>query len=596
MFEKKCVSLYSLNKTMMLKKLFISAALVATCVQMNAQNAAPDYKGSSNNNPISASVFCADPTALEYKGRLYVYGSNDHQQFIKNGKKGDNGYGDIKSLVVFSTDDLVNWTFHGTIDVAKLCASWTGNPWYKGFMNSWAPSVTWRTAEDGTDEFFLYFANTSHGVGVLQANSPVGPWKSPLKESMINRDTPGVLPCNWIFDPGVMIDEDGTGWISFGGGDPNSQGSDLQPNNACLAKLKPSMTALDGKPIKIPAPYHFEASELNVIGGKYVYTYCSSWATRNDNDWNTYKQEQGISVAKPGACTMCYMVSDNPMDPASWKYKGVYGPHPGTSANNHSHLHKFQGKYYHIYHSGALLKSMKDAKAVDESCGTYRSICVNKATVSEGTQSISAVTLDLAGVTAIKNMNPYEWQEAETMATCGGISYENFSNIKKNTRINTLGNDASENIQVKMEAGSWISQRGLDFGEKGAAKFTLRVKGTGTMGICIGRPVRPAATIEFSSAEMEEHAIELDASRFNGVKNIFFSITSGDNIFIDAWQFTEADPDGILDVESGSLIFQKSYDLFGRSLSDTSHQGIVIEQYTDENGITHSRKRYISHP
>ena len=175
------------------------------------------------------------------------------------------------------------------------------------------------------------------------------------------------------------------------------------------------------------------------------------------------------------------------------------------------------------------------------------------------------------------------------MATCGGISYENFSNIKKNTRINTLGNDASENMQVKMEAGSWICQRGLDFGEKGAAKFTLRVKGTGTMGICIGRPVRPAATIEFSSAEMEEHAIELDASRFNGVKNIYFSVTSGDNIFVDAWLFTEADPDGILDVESGSLIFQKSYDLFGRSLSDTPHQGIVIEQYTDENGITRRR-------
>ena len=50
----------------------MTAALVATCIQMNAQKLATSYKGTSNNNPISASVFCADPTALEYNGRLYV--------------------------------------------------------------------------------------------------------------------------------------------------------------------------------------------------------------------------------------------------------------------------------------------------------------------------------------------------------------------------------------------------------------------------------------------------------------------------------------------------------------------------------------------
>ena len=58
----------------MYKKLFLTAVLMAACIEMNAQTAAPDYKGTSNNNPISACVFCADPTALEYKGRLYVYG------------------------------------------------------------------------------------------------------------------------------------------------------------------------------------------------------------------------------------------------------------------------------------------------------------------------------------------------------------------------------------------------------------------------------------------------------------------------------------------------------------------------------------------
>ncbi|MBR4433689.1 MAG: hypothetical protein IKS80_04190 [Bacteroidaceae bacterium] len=104
--------------------------------------------------------------------------------------------------------------------------------------------------------------------------------------------------------------------------------------------------------------------------------------------------------------------------------------------------------------------------------------------------------------------------------------------------------------------------------------------------------MRPAATIEFSSAEMEEHTIELDAAKFNGIKkNIFFVVTSGENVFVDAWQFTEAGTDGIVDVENATPSHRQRYDLSGRILSDTPHRGIVIEQYTDEHGIT--RKRVI---
>ena len=223
----------------MYKKLFLTAALIAACASTNAQSIATDYKGSGNNNPLSANIFCADPTALEYNGRLYVYGSNDHQEFMANNKKNDNTYGNIKSIVVFSTDDMVNWTFHGTIDTKKICSSWTNNPWYVGYGVSWAPSVTWRHNETtDKDEFFLYFCNSSHGVGVLKAESPIGPWKSPNNKLMIHRDTPGATPCSAVFDPGVTVDENGVGWISFGGLDPVDGGDSFNPKNARIVKLK----------------------------------------------------------------------------------------------------------------------------------------------------------------------------------------------------------------------------------------------------------------------------------------------------------------------------------------------------------------------
>ena len=94
----------------MKKYLLITAVMMAVCSPSKAQTTATDFKGAGNNNPISANIFCADPTALEYNGRLYVYGTNDSQEFVANGGKGDNTYGKIKSLVVFSTDDMVNWT------------------------------------------------------------------------------------------------------------------------------------------------------------------------------------------------------------------------------------------------------------------------------------------------------------------------------------------------------------------------------------------------------------------------------------------------------------------------------------------------------
>lgn len=586
--------------TNMYKKLFMGVAMMATCISASAQTAAEDYK-ESNNNPISANVFCADPTALEYNGRLYVYGSNDHQEFLAQGKKGENSYGNIKSIVVFSTDDMVNWTFHGTIDTRKLCANWTTNPWYQGYGVSWAPSVTWRHNEqNGKDEFFLYFCNSSHGIGVLKAESPIGPWKSPLSRLLIHRDTQGATPCSAVFDPGVTIDENGVGWLSFGGLDPVDGGNGFNTKNARIVKLRASMTSLDGPITKVLAPYHFEANELNVIDGKYVYTYCTNWSNRSEtvNDWNAYKAEKGITGSAPEACQMCYLVSDNPLDPDSWVYKGMYGPHPqnGTN-NNHSHLQKFGNNYYYIFHNASLKEKMKAAGTIDASTGIFRSICVNKVTVNESTATINQASTGLKGAAQIKNVNPYELQQMETMANCGGVEYEDYTNIKKNTQISELGNDASENMQVGMKAGSWVLLKNVDFGTTGAAKFTLRAKGTGSIDIRTAgtSPRNTIATIAFSSTEMADHTIEIPAEKlekFKGVKSyLYFFVTAAEEVYVDAWQFTESDPSGIVEIETGKKVMQQSYDLLGRKLSDAnSHRGMIIKQYTDENGVKCSRK------
>ena len=568
----------------MQQRITLLATLLAITLQASAQTMATNYKAIGEGNPISASVFCADPTAIDYQGRLYVYGTNDHQQYIRNNKKGSNGYGNIKSLVVFSTDDMVNWTFHGTIDVGKICGSWCGQ--------SWAPSAVWRTTADGSEEFFVYFANGGGSVGVIKGSSPIGPFRSPLSNALIRHGMPGVDPCNWVFDPGVVIDDNGTGWIAFGGGDPQSTGSNLWPGNSRIAKLKPSMTALDGSAVNMPAPYLFEASELNMMNGRYVYTYNTSWSDRND--WSKFAKRG--SYPAPSSCSMCYMVSDNPLDPDSWEYRGEYVPNEGNFGmgwgNNHTHLHKYEGEYYLFYHSTVLEQAMKNGGAMNSDASGYRSIGVNKAIVNESTQKISKLTLTKSGVSAIRNLDPYTLQQAETMATSGGVSYENFTNITKATNINTLGNDASRNLQVKMSAGAWTQVRKVDFSSQGATSFMLRAKGTGTLEVRLNsKTAKASATLDFSSTAFEDHVINVDPTVFKGVKTVYFVFTSATNVQFDAWQFTNEQPDAIALPTNTTPSTVTTYDLSGRRLT-TRHprHGIVIQQYTDGNGTKRTRK------
>ena len=197
----------------------------------------------------------------------------------------------------------------------------------------------------------------------------------------------------------------------------------------------------------------------------------------------------------------------------------------------------------------------------------FRSIGVDKATVNENTQQISKVSMTTGGPQAIKNLNPFVEQQAETMATAGGISYESFTNITKAPSVSNLGNDASQNLQVSMSPGSWTMLRSVDFGE-GAQSFTLKASGTGKMEIRFNSiSALTSATIEFSSTGIEEHTIPLDANIFKGVKKVKF----------DAWQFSESLPVGIEEATASSTQQSEAYTLSGVRLQKEPAKGIYIK-------------------
>lgn len=451
-------------------------------------------KEPNNTNPLISNIFCADPTSVEYDGRLYIYGTCDHQQFEAVGAEGSNTYEHIKSLVMLSTDDMVNYTYHGRINVEEVC------PW---IIASWAPSIVSRVEEDGLTHFYLYFSNSGWGTGVITATSPTGPWSDPLGHSLIDGNTPGLNGCQSPFDPGVCIDDNGTGWLSFGGG----------TDSARIVKLGSDMVSLDSEIVKIPSPYHFEASELNYINGTYVYTYNNDW-DKHILKWNV----EGVSA--PPSCSMSYMTTKTPLDTDSWMYRNHYFRNPGEQgleySNNHTHLQKFRDKYYLFYHSLFPQNSLGTS-------GGFRSLCVNEARVDENTVTIEEVYASKAGVSQIKQLDPYQPVSASTIAACSNISYE----------------QNADGVTVKSGSGdgkaSWICVRGADLGN--APKyFAARSKGKGVIDVYIGEiSGEPIASVVSDSGEWCTVYNKL-SSEVSGVNDIYLVMSDG--IELHSWQFS----------------------------------------------------------
>ncbi|MGO4272732.1 family 43 glycosylhydrolase, partial [Paenibacillus sp. TAF58] len=225
-------------------------------------------KTPGKNNPLFTQKFGADPFAMVYNGRVYVYMTNDVLEYNADGTVKDNGYGLINKITVVSSDDMVNWTDHGEIPVAgpQGAAKWANN--------SWAPAAAHKTI-NGQEKFFLYFADNGSGIGVLTADSPIGPFTDPIGKQLVSRSTPGASDVTWLFDPAVLVDDDGSAYIYFGGGIPT--GKDADPGTARVAKLGADMISLDlsasgGTLGRINPPWLFEDSGIHKYNGKYYYS------------------------------------------------------------------------------------------------------------------------------------------------------------------------------------------------------------------------------------------------------------------------------------------------------------------------------------
>lgn len=504
-------------------------------VEVNDGSFKQCYKDKANNNPIATQRYSADPSVMVYNGRVYVYATNDVYEYDTDGDVKENAYGKVKTINCFSTTDLVNWTDHGAIPVAgKNLEEGAPEGAAKWANNSWAPCAAHKTI-DGKEKFFLYFADNGSGIGVLTADSPEGPWTDPLGQQLVSRQTPTCDTVEWLFDPAVMVDDDGSAYLCFGGGVPS--GKDEHPMTARIVKLGADMISLDGEPVTIDAPYLFEDSGINKINGKYVYSYCTNWASG---------KKDGV-----GTAVIAYMTSDSPMGP--YTYAGTVLPNPsnlGGGGNNHHSIFEFNGQYYIAYHTRSV-----DSQVFGES-RNYRSTHIDKLTVNaDGT--INKGTPTMTGVEQLDKLNPYETVQAENIFRQFGIN------------VSGLGNTV-----VNAAAGNFVGVKGADF-SKGLSTITVRAKAEADTKIDVrvgSERGTVIGTIDIkASDDFQDFTGNFEG--LSGTRDLYFVFNG--NVVLDSWTASEGE---VVDVEEEDTVEGIQYDI--PNLKDA-----VTEAMGDENFI-----------
>lgn len=344
------------------KKVFAAILISSAVVLSSASVSFADY-------PIFSQRYTADPTGIEYNGRLYLYCSHDND--------GQSEYV-ISDITCISTDDMKNWTDHGEVFVPSKDCKW-------GATKSWAPQIVYRN-----NKFYLYYGNGGSAIGVAVSDSPTGPFKDLATKPLVDSNTPGVMPANnmWLFDPGVFVDDDGQAYMYFGG---NGE------SNIRVIKLGDDMVSTVGSATTMTAPLFFEASYLHKYNGKYYFSYSSNFSK--------------------GAATIEYMMSDKPT--SGFQYKGTVLPNPPDNSgnNNHHSIFTFKGDWYIAYHNRYVAMQNK----VDT---TYqRNVCIDRLEYNaDGT--IKKVTITKDGLPQLKYVDPYVKNLAVTMAEQNGIETE----------------------------------------------------------------------------------------------------------------------------------------------------------------------------
>ena len=421
-----------------------------------------------SDNPLVTHIFTADPTARAFDGTVYVYPSHDIDSPV-----GSNGFS-MEDYHVFSSTDLMNFEDHGVIlhqdDVA----------WAQKNNTMWAPDCIRKGAN-----FYFYFPvhaiGTYHRIGVAVSSSPAGPFTP----------EPGYIPNANGIDPCIFIDDDGTPYLYFGGG---------QNDSLRVMRMQADMMTPDMAPQTLTGlgTAYKEGSFLFKRNGIYYFTY---------------------PYSPNGSEEIHYATGTSPLGP--FTPQGTILPRwtDGCWTDHHSVL-QYNGQWYLFYHH-------KDISG-DQ---TLRSMCADRLYFNPD-GSIQQVVPTRRGIGIRKADEPI--QIDRYLDGSAGLTTPVFSTTVP-----------SGFYLSGIDADNWISYPDVDFGTNGFAEVAARVAstGSGSIEVRVGSTTGPLlgtlpVTTTGGTGQWEIRTVALSAAgqSLTGLQNLYFVFRgTGTNLFNVDW-------------------------------------------------------------
>ena len=284
----------------------------------------------ADGNPLIKDKFTADPAPMVHNGRLYLYVGHDEYYEGQDGASGGREF-NITEWLCYSTKDMKKWVDHGSV--------------LKPTDFKWAVGEAWASQVVEKNGKFYYFTTVQAGepftgkaVGVAVSDSPTGPFVDAIGKPLVHDKMTDNGARGWWndIDPTVLIEGD-EAWLCWG-------------NGTCfMAKLKPSLTELDGEIKIINLPRFVEGPWLHKKDDLYYLTYASMGRGRETIAYATSKSMEG-----------------------PWEYKGVLTGEAENSFTIHPGIIEYKDKWYLFYHNAVLtIDGIKGAIG-------RRSVCVEE--------------------------------------------------------------------------------------------------------------------------------------------------------------------------------------------------------------------------
>ncbi len=423
--------------------------------------------------PIVQTHYTADPAPMIVNDTIFLYTSHDE----------DNAEGFLmKNWLLYTSTDMVNWQDCGPV------ASLDNFKWFDRDNGAWAIQVIERNGK-----YYMYCPLHGHGIGVLVADSPYGPFTDPLGEPLIWQKE------HWYdIDPTVMIDDDGQAYLYWGN------------PNLYMVKLNEDMISYSGDIVQHPAITDYQE-------GPWLYR-------RGDNYYLAF------------ASTCCpegigYAMSKSIEGP--WEYQGHIMNHTDRTRGNHPGILDYKGKTYIFGQNTDLLKlDMPEYKE-------RRSVSAAEMHFNPDGTIIEVPYWFDTTLEQIENVDPYQLNEAEKMAWGYGL--------KTTPRNRWARHQPWNQLVTGIDDGEYIKVRGVDFGS-GAKKFDANVQAYlygGNMEIRlddIDGPVIGELTVPGTKGKIETLSCPIKDAK--GVHDLYFVFKGSkhqkaDLFNFDSWKFSK---------------------------------------------------------